>query len=182
MEPAVGWREHGLWHSNVIISLGPAAVKPAAEWRSTIETTCQRIFQPWPQWSPPALAHQRPGHQTGLARLPRQAPAARHLSRTHPARPHPAGSPGHRRRPSPPCPGLQHRPHQRDGLRKRRPQPSQQPSRTGTVTPLEISTRARRAREPTRTVAVTEGEHPAKAAAGCSRSLPTRCACGQMIL
>jgi hypothetical protein len=26
--------------------------------------------------------------------------------------------------------------------------------------------------EPTRTVAVTEGEHPVKAAAGCSRSLP----------
>jgi hypothetical protein len=30
---------------------------------------------------------------------------------------------------------------------KRRPQPSQQPSRTGTVTPPEISTRARRAGE-----------------------------------
>ena len=83
----------------------------------------------------------------------------------------PAGlprSPGHRRRPSPSLPGLQHRPHQRDGLRKRT-QPSQQPSRTGTVTPLERSTSARRAREPTRTVGVIQGEHPAKAAAGCSR-------------
>jgi hypothetical protein len=38
----------------------------------------------------PGLAHQRPGHQTGLTRLPRQAPAAWHLPRTHPARPHPA--------------------------------------------------------------------------------------------
>ena len=33
----------------------------------------------------PGLAHQRPGHQTGLAGLPRQAPAAWHLPRTHPA-------------------------------------------------------------------------------------------------
>jgi hypothetical protein len=33
----------------------------------------------------------------------------------------------------------------------------------------QIRTRARRAREPARTVAVTEGEHLAKAAAGCSR-------------
>ena len=74
----------------------------------------------------PGLAHQCAGHQTGLAGLPRQAPAAWHLPRTHPARPHLAGSPGHRRRPPPPCPGLQHRPHQRDGLRQRRPQPSHQ--------------------------------------------------------
>jgi hypothetical protein len=29
--------------------------------------------------------------------------------------------------------------------------------------------KARRAREPARTMALTEGEHPAKAAAGCSR-------------
>ena len=43
-----------------------------------------------------------------LPPLPRQAPAARHLPRTHPPGPHPAGSPGHRRRPSAPCPGLQH--------------------------------------------------------------------------
>ena len=79
----------------------------------------------------PGHAHKRPGHRAGLRqlprRLPRQAPAARHLPRAHPARPHPARSPGHRRRPAPPCPGLQHRPHQRDGLRQRRPQPSQQP-------------------------------------------------------
>ena len=52
---------------------------------------------------------------------------ARHLPGAHPARPHPGRSPGHRRRPAPPCPGLQHRPHQRDGLRQRRPQPSQRP-------------------------------------------------------
>ena len=49
-----------------------------------------------------------------------------------------ARSPGHRRRPSSPGPGLQHRPHQRDGLRRRRPQPSQRPSRTGSVTPPGI--------------------------------------------
>ena len=72
--------------------------------------------------------------------------------------------------PAPPCPGLQHRPHQRDGLRQRRPQPSQQPSRTGTVTPPGIDMKARRAREPTRTVAVTQGEHLAEAAA--TSSLP----------
>jgi integrase len=43
------------------------------------------------------VAHQRPGHRAGLARLPRQAPAPRHLPRAHPAGPHPARSPGHRR-------------------------------------------------------------------------------------
>jgi hypothetical protein len=32
--------------------------------------------------------------------------------------------------------------------------------------------KARRAREPARTTALTEGEHPAKAAAGCSRGMP----------
>jgi hypothetical protein len=36
--------------------------------------------------------------------------------------------------------------------------------------PPEISTRARPSREPARTVAVMEGEHPVKAAAGCSRA------------
>jgi hypothetical protein len=119
-----------------------------------------------------ALTHQRPRHRTGLARLPRQAPIARHISRTYPARPHPAGSPGHRRRPSPPCPGLQHRPHQRDGLCQRRPQPSYQPSRTGTVTPGRNKYESTPStRSPRRTAAVTEGEHTAKGAAGCSRSL-----------
>ena len=49
----------------------------------------------------------------------------------------------------------------------------QQPSRTGTITLPEISTRARGAREPARTVAVTQGEHPATAAAGSS--LPILC-------
>jgi hypothetical protein len=37
-------------------------------------------------------------------------------------------APGRRRRPSPSCPGLQHRLHQRDGLRQSRPQSSQQPA------------------------------------------------------
>ena len=58
----------------------------------------------------------------------------RHLPRAHPARPHPGRSPGHRCRPFAPDVGLQHRPHQRDGLCRRRPQPSQRPGRTGTVT------------------------------------------------
>ena len=43
----------------------------------------------------------------------------------------PARSPGHRRRPAPPCPGLQHRPRQRDGLRQRCPQPASQLSPSG---------------------------------------------------
>jgi hypothetical protein len=40
---------------------------------------------------------------------------------------------------------------------------------------FEISARARRAREPARTVAVKESKHPAKAAAGCS--LPAASGC-----
>ena len=48
--------------------------------------------------------------------------------------------PGHWRRPSPPGPGLQHRPHQRHGLRQRRPQPPHQPSGTAIVTPPEVNT------------------------------------------
>jgi len=50
------------------------------------------------------------------------------------ARPHPARSPGRRWRPAAPHVGLQHRPHQLDGLRQRREQHSQRPGRTGTVT------------------------------------------------
>jgi hypothetical protein len=43
----------------------------------------------------------------------------------------------------------------------------------GTVTSSERGTKARRAREPTRTLAVTGGEaHPARASAGCSRRTP----------
>jgi hypothetical protein len=40
-------------------------------------------------------------------------------------------------------------------------------------TPSGLGMKACRAREPARTMAVREGEHPAKAAAGCSRALPS---------
>jgi len=66
-------------------------------------------------------------------------------------------------------PGVQHRPRQRHGLRHRRPQPSHQPSRTGSVTPPGIGMKARRAPQPMWTVAVTGGAHPAKPAAECAR-------------
>jgi len=49
----------------------------------------------------------------------------------------PAGSPGYRRRSSSPCPGLQHRPHQRDGPRQCRPQSPERPGgRRGRCRPL----------------------------------------------